>query len=146
MLRSFVDGFRPVRRPVEALEIVPAKQQELERRVRAATTPKRDAERVRIVLVRAQGVRQKDLAEQLGVSIGCVYRWSQRFDSDGIAGLLDRPGRGRWRSIPLQTVQKVVTEAGLTLPGRQLRSTRSLAAATGVSHSTVHRIWAEHDL
>ena len=133
-------------RPVEALEIVPAEQQELERRVRAATTPRRDAERARIVLLRAQGVRQKDIAEQLGVSIGSVNRWSQRFDVDGIAGLRDRPGRGRRRSIPLKTVQKVVTEAGRKPPGRQRWSTRSLAAATGVSHSTVQRIWAEHDL
>ena len=67
-------------RPVETLEIVTAEQQEFERRVRAATTPRLDVERARIVLLRAQGVWQKDVAEQLGVSIGSVDRWSQRFD------------------------------------------------------------------
>ena len=39
-----------------------------------------------------------------------------------------------------------MTEAGRKPPGRQRWSTRSLAAATGVSHSTVQRIWADHDL
>ena len=133
-------------RPVGTLEIGPAEQQALERRVRATTTARRDVERARIVLLRAQGVRQKDIAAQLGVSIGSVNRWSQRFDVDGLAGLRDRPGRGRRRSIPWQTVEKVVAEAGRKPPGRQRWSTRSLAAATGVSHSTVQRIWAEHDL
>ena len=133
-------------RPVETLQILPAEQQELERRVRAATASRRDADRARIVLLRVQGVRQKDIAAQLGVSIGSVNRWSQRFGVDGIAGLRDRPGRGRRRSIPLQTVQRVVSEAGRKPPGRERWSTRSLAAATGVSHSTVQRIWADHDL
>ena len=131
-------------RPVETL---PARREGgAQRRVRAATTSKRDAERARIVLLRAQGVRQQDVADQLGVSLGCVNRWSQRFDVAGIAGLRDRSGRGRRRSIPLETVEKVVTEAGRKPPGRQRWSTRSLAAATGVSHSTVQRIWADHDL
>ena len=43
-------------------------------------------------------------------------------------------------------MEKVATEAGRNPPGRQSWSTRSLAAATGVSHSTVQRIWAGHDL
>ena len=133
-------------RPVETLEILLAEKEELERRVRAASTSRRDAERARIVLLRAQGVRQKDVAAQVGVSLGCVNRWSQRFDVAGIAGLRDRPGRGRRQSISLKTVEKVVTEAGRKPPGRQRWSTRSLAAATGVSHSTVQRIWADHDL
>ena len=91
-------------------------------------------------------MRQRDIAEQLGVSIGSVNRWSQRFDVAGIAGLRDRPGRGHQRSIPLKTVGKVVTEAGRKPPGRQRWSTRSLAADAGVSSATVQRIWADHDL
>ena len=130
-------------RPVETLDILPAEREELERRVRAASTARRDADRARIVLLRCAGVRQTDSAAQLGVSVGCVNRWSQRFDG---AGLHDRPGRGRRRSIALETVEKVVIEAGRKPPGRQRWSTRSLAAATGVSHATVQRIWADHNL
>ena len=133
-------------RPVETLELQPSEQQELERRVRAATTSQRAVIRARIVLLRAQGLRQQDVATQLGLSLGCVNRWSQRFAVDGLHGLQDRAGRGRHRSIPLETVAKIVSEAGRKPPGRQRWSTRSLAAVSGVSHATVQRIWAEHDL
>ena len=133
-------------RPVETLELQPSEQQELERRVRAATTSQRAVTRARIVLLRAQGLRQQDVATQLGLSLGCVNRWSQRFAVAGLAGLQDRAGRGRRRSIPLETVAKIVSEAGRKPPGRQRWSTRSLAAVSGVSHATVQRIWAEHDL
>lgn len=146
MRRSGSEGSLAFPGPVETHEILPAEKDELERRVRAATTSRRDAEWARIVLLRAQGVRQKEIAEQLGVSIGSVNRWLQRFDVDGIAGLRDRPGRGRQRSIPWRTMEKVVTEAGRKPPGRQCWSTRSPAAAPSVSHSTVQRIWADHDL
>ncbi|MYB51345.1 MAG: hypothetical protein F4X77_03965, partial [Acidobacteriia bacterium] len=69
-------------RPVETLQILPAEQQELERRVRAATASRRDADGARIVLLRVRGVREKDLAAKLGVSIGSVNRTSERFDVD----------------------------------------------------------------
>lgn len=57
MLHSGSEESLALPRPVETLEILPAEKQELERRVRAATTSRRDVERARIVLLRAQGVR-----------------------------------------------------------------------------------------
>ncbi len=133
-------------RPVAVLDLHPEEQRELERRVRAATTSRRDCQRARIVLLRAEGVKQRDVAERLGVSVACVNKWSQRFDREGLAGLRDLPGRGRRPTIPLQTVEKVVTEAGRTPPGRQRWSTRTLAAAVGIAPSSVGRIWHQQGL
>ena len=133
-------------RPVAVLDLHPEEQRELERRVRAATTSRRDCQRARIVLLRAEGVKQRDVAERLGVSVACVNKWSQRFDREGLAGLRDLPGRGRRPTIPLETVEKVVTEAGRTPPGRQRWSTRTLAAAVGIAPSSVGRIWHQQGL
>ena len=104
-------------RPVAVLDLHPEEQRELERRVRA------------------EGVKQRDVAERLGVSVACVNKWSQRFDREGLAGLQDMPGRGRRPTIPLETVEKVVTEAGRTPPGRQRWSTSRASSRTAPRHS-----------
>ena len=138
-------------RPVEALGILDEERTELERRVRASTTSRRDCLRARIVLLRSQGLSQRQVAEQVGVSVACVSRWSRRFDFDGItfdgiAGLHDRPSRGRQPSIPPATVEKVVAQPGQKPPGRARWSTRSMARQAGVSQSTVSRIWRRNGL
>ena len=133
-------------RPVEALGILDEERTELERRVRASTTSRRDCLRARIVLLRSQGLSQRQVAEQVAVSVACVSRWSRRFDVDGIAGLRDRPGRGRRPSIPPATVEKVVAQAGQKPPGGTRWSTRSMARHAGVSQSTVSRIWRRNGL
>ena len=133
-------------RPIEALELAPHEREELERRVRASTTSRRDGVRARIVLLRHQGLSQHEVAERLGVSVPCVNRWSQRFDAEGIAGLRDQPGRGRRPSIPAAKVEQVLTQAGQQPAGRARWSTRSMAREAGVSASTVGRIWRRNGL
>ena len=112
----------------------------------APTTSQRDCLRARIVLLRADGRSLQQAARQLGVSVPCVHKWSQRFDLHGLRGLVDKPGRGRKRSIPDRTVKRIIEMAGQAPPGRQRWSTNSAAAAVGVSSDTVSRIWREHGL
>ena len=133
-------------RPVAVLEMFREEREELERRVRASTTSRRDCLRARIVLLRHQGLSQQAVAKRLGVSVKCVSRWSRRFDADGIAGLHDLPGRGRRPSIPVEPVDKIITQAVQKPPGRQRWSTRSMAREAGVSQSSVSRIWRRNDL
>ena len=133
-------------RPVEILDMLPQERAELERRVQAPTTSQRDCLRARIVLLRHEGLSQREVAQRLQVSVVCVNRWSQRFDAEGIVGLRDRPGRGRRPSIPDATVEQVITQAGQKPPGRARWSTRSMAAEAAVSQSTVSRIWRRSGL
>ena len=128
-------------RPISVLEVTPEEKRELERRVRASTTPGRDCLRARIVLMRSEGVRQQEVAARLGVSAPSVNKWSQRFDREGLNGLRDKPGRGAKPSIPLETVRRVIEEAGQSAPGRRRWSTRSLAREVGISAHSVARIW-----
>ena len=134
-------------RPISVLKLTAEEEAELDRRVRAPTTAARDVTRARIVLLRGEGTRQKDVARAVGVSTTTVNKWSQRFERLGLAGLADRPGRGAKPSIPPAVVEEVVAKAGQEAPpGLRRRSTRVTAAEVGISASSVGRIWRGHGL
>ena len=133
-------------RPVSVLELTAEEEDELNRRVRAATTSARDLVRARIVLLRAKGVKQTDVAREVGVSTASVNKWSQRFERLGLEGLMDRSGRGVKASISPAVVEEVVAKAGQSAPGMRRRSTRTTASEVGISASSVGRIWREHGL
>lgn len=133
-------------RAVSTLDLTEEEERELRRRVRAATTPARDVLRARIVLLRAEGTRQRDVAEALGTTASTVNKWSQRFGRDGLSGLADRPGRGARPSIGAEVVERVIGKAGKRAPGVRRRSTRTTAREVGISASSVGRIWRAHGL
>ena len=133
-------------RPVSIIELTTQESQELHRRVQASTTTRRDHLRARIILLRAREMRQQDVAEGLGVSIVCVNKWSQRFEREGLEGLRDKRGRGRRGTIPLETVEQVITQVGQARQGRRRWSTRTMASEAGVSAASVQRIWRRHAL
>lgn len=133
-------------RPISVIDLEPAEELELRRRVGAHSCSKRDSLRAEIILRRAKGVKQADVAQELGVSVPCVNKWSQRFEREGIEGLMDKPGRGRKPSLPLESVARVIEEAGKASAPRSRWSTRSMAKAAGISQSSVQRIWKANDL
>jgi transposase len=133
-------------RPTSVIELTQDEEAELRRRSRAHTSSKRDSLRAAIILRRAEGVKQADVAREFSVSIPCVNKWSQRFERNGLDGLDDKPGRGRKSSIPPETVARVVTGAGKAPKPKSRWTTRSMAKAAGVSQSSVRRIWKANDL
>jgi transposase len=133
-------------RPISIIELSDAEEKELRRRLSASTSSKRDSLRAAIVLHRAEGMKQADVAEELGVSVPCVNKWSQRFERQGLEGLVDKPGRGRKSSIPAEVVARVIEEAGKKPKPRSRWSTRTMAKEAGISQSTVQRIWKANDL
>ena len=133
-------------RPISVLEVTEEEKAELGRRIRAATTPSRDLVRARIVLLRATGMKQTDVAREVGLSTASVNKWSQRFERLGLEGLADRPGRGAKPAIAPAVVEEVVVKAGQSAPGMRRRSTRTTASEVGISASSVGRIWREHGL
>lgn len=133
-------------RPISMLEITNEESRELWRRVRASTTAKRDHVRAEIILLRSEGLSQKEVAQRLGLNVVLVNRWCQRFDAQGLEGLGDRPGRGRKPTVAAEKIERIVGEAGRARPGRGRWSTRTLAKEVGVSHTTVHRVWRQNDL
>lgn len=133
-------------RPVSSIELAPEEEKELRRRVRATTTSKRDSLRAQIVLRRSEGIKQAEVAKELRVSLACVNKWSQRYERDGLSGLQDAKGRGRKCSIPVATVEQVITKATRPPKPTQRWSVRTMAAEVGISPDSVHRIWKANDL
>src|SRR5207245_1914924 len=133
-------------RPVSVLELTPDEKQKLQRLAGSKTGSQRDGLRARIVLRRAEGSREAEVAAALGVSINTVSTWSRRFEQQGREGLRDRPGRGRKPWLPSTQVRQVITRVVQPPKGKKKWSTRSMAAAVGMSHQSVHRIWKNNDL
>lgn len=133
-------------RPIEPVLLTDDEKFEIERRVKASKTSKRDSERAEIILLRASGVRQEDVAEQLGCSSLMVSKWTARFRRDGLTGLADKAGRGRKPRLAPERVAKVITQVSQPPKGRERWSTRSMAKAVQISHSSVQRLWHANDL
>jgi len=119
-----------------------AERATLEGWVRRRSTPQAWALRCRIILESATGATNKAVAEKLGSTPAAVGRWRARFVDHRIAGLGDMPRSGGPRSVTDEQVAALVTRTLETTPRDATHwSTRSMAKATGLSQSTVSRIW-----
>ena len=132
----------PSGRPKAALVVSVEQREQLEAWTRRRKTAQALALRARIILRCAEGGHNGEVAEQLNVTRQTVGRWRTRFIESGVDGLLDEPRPGAPRQISDGQVEKVVT---LTLESQPKDathwSTRSLAKTTGLSRSSVARIW-----
>lgn len=133
-------------RPVTVVDLTPEERSELRRRSVSATATQRDALRARIILLRSQGKKEAEVAKAVGTSVNTVSLWSKRFESVGLDGLNDQKGRGRKPWLPPEKVRQVITRVTQPPKGKKKWSTRSMAAAVGVSHHSVHQIWRRNDL
>jgi transposase len=116
----------------------------------ATQAPAVQVQRARILLLAAEGVANSEIAERLGVCRPTVIAWRKRYSQEGLSGrLADRHRRGRPQTVR-RTRRTEILAATLTPPPERLGvthwSSRLLATELGVSHSTVARVWAEHDI
>ncbi|MGW6413327.1 IS630 family transposase [Streptomyces vinaceus] len=119
----------------------------LVRWARRAKTAQYLALRAKIVLRCAEGVMNKQVAVHLGVDQSMVDRWRARFVAERLDGLQDEPRTDRPPSILLDQVEDVIVATLESAPGRDTHWSRaSMAARTGLSKSTIGRIWKRFDL
>jgi transposase len=136
-----------VPRAAVAIALSPEQEGELRRRLRTPSLAQKDALRARIVLRAAEGASNTEIAGELGVSLPTVSLWRAQFAREGLAGLADRARSGRPRTIDEEAVQRVLAKTLEPPPaGESHWSVRRLASETGLSSSTVHRIWRTHRL
>jgi AcrR family transcriptional regulator len=81
------------------LELTAAESLALEQLVAEPSTPPRETLRARIVMRSAAGTTDREVAEELGVSLPTVALWRNRYAAKGLGGLSDRPRPGRPRVI-----------------------------------------------
>ena len=115
----------------------------LEQWARGRSLPVRVVERARIVLLAAAGKQDRDVAADLGITAQKAARWRKRFLALGMEGLeKDAPRPGRTPSISAVKVKRVIRKTTQEKPAHRTHwSTRSMAAAVGLSEATVRRIW-----
>jgi transposase len=94
------------------------------------------------VLAAAEGPRNTEIAEQLGVTRPMVTKWRNRFAEHGLDGLTDEPRPGRPRTITDDKVEEVIVKTLETTPRDATHwSTSSMAREVGLTQNAVLRIW-----
>src|SRR3954451_13163788 len=129
-------------RPKAALVLSEDEREQLGRWSRRARSSQALALRSRIVLACAEGADNKTAAARLGCAEATVGKWRRRFVADRLDGLVDEPRPGAPRSITDDQVEQVLVATLERTPRDATHWSRaSMAAESGLSESTVGRIW-----
>jgi len=127
-----------------AVEVVLSEQEreQLESWSRRGKSAQALAQRSRIVLAAAEGLKNTEISERLSLDHTTVRKWRTRFARDRLDGLLDEPRPGRPRTISDAQVEEVLVKTLESTPKDATHwSTRSMASEVGLSQSAVSRIW-----
>jgi transposase len=135
-------------RKIEQIGISAADRERLERLVRDRNTPQKVVWRARIVLLASDGLTAEGIAAAVDKSLLTVRRWRRRFVAKGMDGLLkDATRPSRVKPLAPEKIKQVVHMTLHTKPPNATHwSLRSMAAAAGISYSSVQRIWRAHGL
>jgi transposase len=129
-------------RDLLALELDDAERLELSSLVSRRRTAQALALRARIILACAEGGQNKVIAERLGLDRQTVGKWRRRFLEHRMDGLRDEPRSGTPRTIDDARIEAVIVRTLETLPPDATHwSSRSMSRESGLSVSTVQRIW-----
>lgn len=135
--------------PIRIVALRRGDRSRLERLTRSRTTPHRVVERAQIVLASAAGEAGNGICERLDVSRPTVTCWLDRYEAEGVAGLVsDRPRSGRPKQISATDEAAIVDRTLQSRPPKDATqwSTRLMAEVTGHHHATIARIWRRHGL
>ncbi len=131
------------------VEVTAKDRAKLEAVVADRNSPQKHVWRARIILLTADGCGTAEIMRGSGTSKTAVWRWQERFMTEGVAGLLrdkTRPSRIEplGADIEAKIVQATLADAP---PGGTTHWTApAMAKAHGISVSSVQRIWRRHGL
>lgn len=125
-----------------ALTLSEQERDQLERWVRRRKSAQDLALRSKIVLECATGASNSEVSRQLRVSLPTVGKWRSRFIDKRLDGLIDEPRPGRPATIGVDQVEQVIVDTLESTPANATHWSRaSMAEKSGLSKSTVGRIW-----
>jgi|ERR1700757_401015 transposase len=134
-------------RPKAVLTLNDDEREQLTRWARRRSSAQALALRSRIVLACAEGLTNKEVAARERVSQPTVGKWRARFVELRLDGLVDDPRPGRPASITADQVEDIVISTLESTPKAATHWSRaSMAERSGLSKSTIGRIWKAFDL
>jgi transposase len=131
------------------IEVTASDRARLEAIVADRNSPQKHVWRARIILATADGHGTAEIMRRAGVAKPCVWRWQERFMIEGVDGLVrDKTRPSRIPPLPESVIDEVVRRTlDEPAPGETTHWTApAMAAATGISVSSVQRIWRAHGL
>lgn len=129
-------------RPVAELVLTDDERETLERWARRPKSAQALAQRCRIVLGCAAGKSNKEVAANVGVWPQTVGIWRRRFVERGLDGLADEDRPGAPRKVSDEQIEAVLVATLERQPKDATHWSRaSMAIESGLSKSTVGRIW-----
>jgi transposase len=132
------------------LVLTDEERQTLLRWSRRASSSQALALRCRIVLACAENSPNRpntEVAQQLGIDRMTVGKWRARFVARRLDGLVDEQRPGRPPSITLDQVEEVIVATLEQTPRNATHWSRaSMAQRSGLSKSTIGRIWRDFGL
>jgi transposase len=130
------------RRRLEPLVLSEEERSELKALTMRRKTAQALAFRARIVLACAEGSQNKEVAAKLHVDEGTVGKWRRRFVEQRMDGLQDEPRSGAPRTIDDARIEAMIVKTLESVPADATHwSSRGMAKASGISVSSVQRIW-----
>jgi transposase len=103
--------------------------------------------RAKIILQLAEGMTPSEVAQAQRTSAKTVHRWRNRYESEGIDGLLERQRPGRPTVLDKKVVDKVMFLTTKRIPEEATHwSIELMAQYAGVTPWQVRQIWKAADL
>src|SRR5215475_6012971 len=130
------------------VEVTAADRQQLAAIVADRNSPQKHVWRAQIVLLTADGCGTAEIMRRTATSKTAVWRWQERYMTDGVAGLLrDKTRPSRIPPLGATVEARVVCRTLDDPPGETTHWTAAaMAKETGISVSSVQRIWCKHGL
>lgn len=129
-------------RPKQPLTLTEEERERLQSLAHRSRSHPLLARRARVVLACADGLDNKTTAKKLRCSLGMVGKWRTRFLKSRLEGLYDEPRPGTPRKVSDKQIEEIIIQTLESTPRGQTHwSTRGMAKASGVSHSTINRVW-----
>jgi len=129
-------------RVLPSLDLSAAERGELTSLAARRNTAQALALRARIVLACAEGAQNNEVAVRLQVAKATVGKWRRRFVEQRLDGLRDEPRSGTPRTIDDARIEAVIVRTLESTPADATHwSSRGMARQSGLSVSTVQRIW-----
>lgn len=131
----------------QPLRVTSAERAELEMRVRSRAGRAHDAKVARTVLLLADQLSYREIAERVGCSEPFISKWKQRFLAERLAGLYVRHA-GQAPRVLTEKLEARILNATRVKPtdGSTHWSTRRLAKQLGLNHMLVARVWQKHGI